>query len=410
VGPVVTRQPLALLATAYGFVGPLLRFAPPDLTNPEVEIVGEKESGKSTLLTLYCSVSSGDHTSDVGGAELWDRTIATIDIEKLAHADGTLGLDEGNLAGTDSRDQREVIKKAVFKLASTGSRKRYTDKSAGANVRLATLSTSNVPLSELVTAHNAVMGALHSRMCTIRVPKGNPHGVLTSVLKGFPNSRKAMEALRATLNVNYGSPGRAFVTELVEAAARDEAGLRSRIKKLMDRFQEEAGSAGSARIRKTFAITFAAGIIARKWGVLPKSWGPLLPALLQVYEGASAGEAQGATQRPRKSAARAMRRVRRYARRYRNELVPVREVETAYRPTAFNRARGFIRRVDGFEELLIPSRRFQKFFRDPGDLAKTLRGVERIRTEGGKQPKLTIKAPRRICSSGRVYCIRFRSC
>ena len=108
VGPMVTGQRLPIFSLAYGCVGPCLHFAPPDLTNPQVEIVGEQESGKSTLLALYCSVSSGDPTCDVGGAELWDRTIATIDIEKLAHADGNLGLDEGNLAGTDSRDQREL--------------------------------------------------------------------------------------------------------------------------------------------------------------------------------------------------------------------------------------------------------------------------------------------------------------
>ena len=294
----VTGQRLPIFSLAYGCVGPCLHFAPPDLTNPQVEIVGEQESGKSTLLALYCSVSSGDPTCDVGGAELWDRTIATIDIEKLAHADGNLGLDEGNLAGTDSRDQRELILKAIFKLASTGPRRRYTDKSARANVRLATLSTSNVPLSELVTAHKAVMGALHSRMCTIRVPENSPHGVLLSVPQGFRNSQKAMEALRANLDVNYGVAGRAFVEHLVKAAADDEAALRARIQKLMDRFYKEVGIEGSARIRKTFAITFAAGVLARKWGVLPKSWGLLLPALKHVYNMVE-GAADKSSPRPR---------------------------------------------------------------------------------------------------------------
>jgi Domain of unknown function (DUF927) len=408
VGPFVTGQPLALFSGAYGFVGPCLHFARPDLTNPEAEYVGQQESGKSTLLSLCCSVSSGDPNSDIGGAELWDRTIATIDIEKLAHADGTLGLDEGNLAGTDSRDQREVIKKAIFKLASTGNRKRYTDKSTVANVRLATLSTSNLPLSELIRAHKAVMGALHSRMCTIRVPEDSPHGVLASVPNGFRHSQDAMEALRANLDLNYGWPLRAFVEHLVKAAAQDEAGLRARIEKLMDHFEKELGRHGSARVKKTFAITFAAGVLARKWGILPKSWGLLLPALKQVYSMVEGAAEAKSSPRGEMSTARAMRRVRRYARRYRNELVRLRDIEGPYRPHVFDGARGFLQRVSGCDELLIPSRRFQKYFREPEDLARTLRSAGRMRTEGGKQPKLTIKAPRAICSGARVYCIRLR--
>jgi Domain of unknown function (DUF927) len=45
VGAVVTGQRLPLLAVSLAFVGPVLRFAPPHLLNPQVELVGERESG-----------------------------------------------------------------------------------------------------------------------------------------------------------------------------------------------------------------------------------------------------------------------------------------------------------------------------------------------------------------------------
>ena len=107
--------------------------------------------------------------------------------------------------------------------------------------------------------------------------------------------------------------------------------------------------------------------------------------------------------------AKASARVQRYSRRYRNQLVRLRELEGPYRPHVFKRARGFIRRVDGCEELLIPSWRFQHYFHDPDDLARALQSAGRMRTEGGKQPKRTIKAPRQLCRTGRVYCIRLSS-
>jgi hypothetical protein len=38
-------------------------------------------------------------------------------------------------------------------------------------------------------------------------------------------------------------------------------------------------------------------------------------------------------------------------------------------------------------------------------MMRELRGARLARTEGGEQPKLTIKAPSAICRAGRVYCI-----
>ena len=79
VGPIVAQQRLPLLAVSLAFVGPLLRFAPPHLLNPQVELVGEREAGKSTLAALGASVWAGDPNSDVGGGETWDVTVNALD-------------------------------------------------------------------------------------------------------------------------------------------------------------------------------------------------------------------------------------------------------------------------------------------------------------------------------------------
>jgi hypothetical protein len=51
----------------------------------------------------------------------------------------------------------------------------------------------------------------------------------------------------------------------------------------------------------------------------------------------------------------------------------------------------------GRTELLVPAARFQREFPDHLAMVRELRGASLARTEGGEQPKLTIKVPSAIC-------------
>ena len=84
-------------------------------------------------------------------------------------------------------------------------------------------------------------------------------------------------------------------------------------------------------------------------------------------------------------------------------------MKAPYSEQEFARTAGFLRPVAGGGiEILIPSGRFQREFSDHCQLMRSLKKAGKARTEGGKRPKLTIKAPSRVCCSGRVYCIRIR--
>ena len=54
---------------------------------------------------------------------------------------------------------------------------------------------------------------------------------------------------------------------------------------------------------------------------------------------------------------------------------------------------------------LVPAARFQREFPAHVAVMRELRGARLAQTEGGEQPKLTIKAPSAICRTGRVYCV-----
>lgn len=398
VGPIVTDQALLLFVIAWAVVGGVLRFSAPHVPNPEAEVVGPKEIGKSSIAALGVSVWAGDPNSDVGGGESWDVTVNALDRLKVAHSDSLLVLDEANLAGTSGQDQRELITKAVFKLAATGGRKRYTDKSAMPEVRLAVFSTSNRRLRDIVQTTTAVRGALASRLITISIPKDHPHGVLTSVPAGCQNAREAIERLRGVVDQQYGTAGRTFMSRLVEAAASDEPGLRRILEKRMARFLGKAGEVGSgdsARVVKAFALAYAAGRLAQDYEVVPRSWGSILKACLSVY-----GSVQAKSHRTSTDPIDA------YLKKHEADIVDADSLAEPYSRNRFNRTACFRRRVGQGEEFLIPSVRLQAEVSDHARHVRRRRKAGLARTEKGDQPKLTIKAPRKICASGRVYCIR----
>lgn len=400
---VVTDQPIPLVVLFYSFVGPCLRFAPSHVQNPQLELVGEGESAKTTLLKVASSVYAGDPSSDVGGGETWDMTINAIDPLRLMHADILFTIDEVNLAGLDSKNQREVVLKAGFKGATNGSRKRLTDTETAPNVRVATLTTSNVPQRDLLKGPAEVVKAFASRIVTIAIPKEHKLGVFRSVPKGFPTARDAAEHLSMAVDQNYGVAGRAFVRRLLEEAARDEAGLRHRIEALMKDFhdaaREEAVGKGKARGEKTFALIRAVGELAQIWDVIPKEWGSPSPAVLSVYHASTAaGDAPFSPP--------AIERIRAYRSRFRYQIPRASKLDRPLTAEEFARAPGVVRGSGRRLELLIPAERFRREFPDHHMMMKQLRDEGRAQTEGGRQPKNTIKAPAWICSATpRAYCI-----
>ncbi len=90
----------------------------------------------------------------------------------------------------------------------------------------------------------------------------------------------------------------------------------------------------------------------------------------------------------------------------REDIINLADADGLYDAADFQECAGFLRRLDGRREILIPSGRFQREFSNHRAMMAALRKAGRARTEGGKTPKLTIKDPTGLCEGGRVYCIR----
>jgi hypothetical protein len=181
-----------------------------------------------------------------------------------------------------------------------------------------------------------------------------------------------------------------------------EADLRAFIERRMNYYIEQVGGGhdrSSARVEKTFAMAYVAGLLAQRCGIIRKEWGPLLPAIREIHRSILSGS-------PPKVRQSALERVGTYARSHRAYLIEVASLRRPLSPNEFEAATGFVRQAGGDREILIPSARFQREFSDFRPMMQELRDAGLAKTEGGEHPKLTIKAPSSICHSGRVYCIR----
>jgi hypothetical protein len=242
-------------------------------------------------------------------------------------------------------------------------------------------------LRKLVPAKAAVQGALASRMITIRIRKDEPYGVLTSLPKGCSTSQRSIEAVRAAIDEHYGSAGRAFIARVVEAATSDQEGLRRFLQKRMAGFLERVErDHRSARVRNAFALTYAAGRLARDWGILPKAWGPLLPAILTVYR---------SVQPPSRKKPTALDRIKAYREKHRSEIVRASALSKPYTRAEFDTAAGFTRKGQAGEELLVPSTRLKAEFPDHVEVMRELRRQGVAKTERGENRSSPSKLPKK---------------
>lgn len=400
VTPFIARQPLPFFCLALALTGPILRFVPRGYVNPQAEIVGPRESGKTSLATLAASIWAGDPESDCGGGESWDTTVNALDRLKLTRADGFLFLDEGNLAGNSAKEQREFALKATFKLAATGGKRRFGDQCPGEHARLAVLSTTNTALADLLDGSVEAQAAVRSRRITLRIAPNAPLGVFTTLPETFTSARIASEAMAGVADRFWGQAARAFVKRLVVEAERDEEGLRRLIAGGLDAYiRRDRSASSSARIQKSSALVAVAASLAERWDIFKCEWGSPF-ALIQAV-------AQHTSESDEDMASDPIARIRCYVEQHRASLIAVESLAGPLTRTAFEDAVGFMRQGREGEELLVPGAHFQMVFPDYEALMRPLRDSGHAQTEGGRTPKLTIKTPRAICDGGRVYCIRF---
>jgi putative DNA primase/helicase len=272
---------------------PLLRLSD-RFDNFGFEIVGRKGRGKSTLLRLMCSVAGG-----IGGGSSenhyyrnFHTTLNGLEPTMARHADLPLCLEEANLfaVGGSSRALSNKLKDAVFVLGSGASKDRFGSPTP-ATVRTVYFLTTNDSFAEVVGTDSESARAGQDRLLTIPLGEDRPHSWLDSVPDGYADAGEFVGQLVSAAARNHGHALPLFLRGLVNDLAADEAGLKEQIGRYVGDFRRRANidpTEGSPkRVAEAFGLVYAAGELARRYGVLPKKFrcGPAAMAAYRIHLG-----------------------------------------------------------------------------------------------------------------------------
>ncbi|ESY94845.1 DUF927 domain-containing protein [Mesorhizobium sp. LNHC209A00] len=392
---IVGGEPLAAFLLSYAFVGPLLRFAPSYMPNPSVELVGPPECGKTTFAILASSVYAGDPSSHVGGGDTYNFTEMSFDDLRKLSRDSMLLLDEQNEMDTSLKSSGKM----AFKQSSSSGRRRL-GQNPEKGVKVALLTTANEASKDVMQGAADTVAAAGSRTCTIAF-KGP---IMTGCPDGYSEPVKAMQDLRKFCDGQYGTAGRMFVQAVAKQAK--EAGskaLGDRIELLMEEFRSRnRNNGGPARVLNTFALTYAAGRLAQEWGALP-AFDQTVAEAVQTIFGLASRTSANSRSRDIDCAIEQIRQVlAKYADRIKDLSRGAPDLLFWEPPFAY------LKKDDGAETYYVPTAVLRaELGQDCEAILRQLKTANRLKYEGGKKSKLSIKAPSFVPLDGhRVYCIR----
>lgn len=282
-------QPLPMFLLMLAFAAPLLTLTGRS-ENFGFEIVGRKGCGKSTVQRLMASVLGGVANDEEG--KYWiafDSTLDGLEMEMEQHHGLPMIIDEANLfyAHEQGRSRGTKLKAVAFRLAQGHDKRRFLSRKPRSH-RFVYVTSSNESLANMMSGEaSGVSGAATDRLMTLNIGEQRQYGVFDTVPERYCGAEAYAKSLDQAARENHGYAIRAFLTQLVTDRAEDEKALRHLISEDMERFRERArvghddGSVG--RVADAFALAYAAGQMAKRYRVLPRSF-RCGPAALNCYE------------------------------------------------------------------------------------------------------------------------------
>jgi uncharacterized protein (DUF927 family) len=252
-----SRVALALCA---GFAAPLLR--PTGEDSFGVHFGGSSSTGKTTAVNVACSAWGG---GPEGYALSWRATANGIEGQATLHNDGLLALDElGQVSGKEAGDITYLLGNGVGKARARDSGLPQ----AVFTWRLVYLSSGEMGLAtKMAEAGEVIKAGQTVRLLELPADCG-PHGVWED-LHGFEDGRSFSQHLAHHARINYGTPIRSYLGEVVPHLEALLPGIRRIGLDFVSAFVP-AGSDGQVRrVAARFGLMAAAGEVARACGVLP---------------------------------------------------------------------------------------------------------------------------------------------
>lgn len=251
------------------------------------ELAGEGGKGKTTVQRFMASVVGPAMEKDRGYITSFYMTPAALEQATQWHADMPLIIDEANLfgSGESGRADKRKMRDFSFQMSSGTTKGRFNDPQQE-GFRFVYVTSANEPFSQLLDeTHSDVANAASDRLISISVPPGDA-GVFGKLPDGVDSYRQFTLSLETAMSQQFGTAMPKFLKELVQARHTGEKDLRNFIRRRIDRFKTKAGvndnNGSDVRVAEAFGLVYAAGALAKRYGVLPKGF-KCLGAALHCY-------------------------------------------------------------------------------------------------------------------------------
>lgn len=286
--PILRDQSVPLLLfmmTLAPILQPFAKEAGHMVENVIVEVRGETTVSKSLFMTLVTGSVWGGGDSKLGYAMSWNKTENRLE-EVCAQNNNTLLIfDETTLAGRNATQRSEAILQVLHRISIGVEKDRMNQAADPREFSVIVFSTSNENLQNILQESPQVQRAAEVRLLSIPIPD-RVTDIFDRLPDGFADIQEVYRELISTCRSNYGHLGRAFIRRVLRANARDHGKLIRSIRLKMDVFltAAEATSGTAYRTAKPFALAYAAGVMAKSWGIFDsQEWGSFKKPLLHAY-------------------------------------------------------------------------------------------------------------------------------
>jgi Domain of unknown function (DUF927) len=277
IGHVLVGQESLIIAVLAALAAPMVEIAG-ETHNFGFELSGPPETGKTTWLTLFASIA-------MKPTRIPTFNLTKAGFEKMfpEYRDQPFPVDEANLA--DASDKQFMFDFANRMANGTPKVTAFQDDRA--QYRFVYATTANQPFHDtLKNTHGYTSSAALQRLLPLRISQDRPLGVFTKLPDGFESSGALATYLSSQMAEQYGTPMKAFITELVAYRAKKPTKLSATINRMMAAFEDKVGVSatlrGKSRATSAFGLLYAAGSFGQFKGILPESW-DCMAACLAAY-------------------------------------------------------------------------------------------------------------------------------
>ena len=271
--PLCAGNSRLMFAIMCAFAGPLLAIL--GIGSFGFQLFGPSSIGKTIILIVGGSVwgCRVGATSQLGFSETWATTLEGVARYGRMHNDGLLLLDETRQAGID-RDMGKIVPTFIMRLAQGTTKNQLVSVGGRGDWRVVYLGSGNLSLLEIFSAAGMDFDdAYRVRFPDIFADAGCGYGVFENI-HGFLNAAAFAKELQRRACTYFGTASERYLERLSQDR-RDrgdwlEAGLRRQIDAYLK--TSPAGSTVDGRITDNFAVPYAAGMLARHYGVV--RWTP----------------------------------------------------------------------------------------------------------------------------------------